>query len=120
MRALLSIISVAGVFLFLTVAPDAQTPPGPDMPVATRSVKLTAEQHHIIKEIVLKDLKVQAAPANVKVEVGEPVADTVTLHQFPPVIADKVPEVKAHSFFVKDDQVIIVDPRDKKVADVIK
>jgi hypothetical protein len=31
-----------------------------------------------------------------------------------------VPEVKAHSFFVKDDQVIIVDPRDKKVADVIK
>jgi hypothetical protein len=44
----------------------------------------------------------------------------VTLQPFPAIIADKVPEVKAHSFFVKGDQVIIVDPRDKRVSDVIK
>jgi hypothetical protein len=90
------------------------------MPLATRSVKLTAEQHHIIKEIVLKDLKVKGVSADVKVEVGEPVAESVSLQPFPPVIADKVPEVRSHAFFVKGDQVIIVDPRDKRVADVIK
>ena len=91
------------------------------MPLATRSVKLTAEQHHVIKEIVLKDLKVKGV-AGRREGRGRRAggADNVTLQPFPAVIADKVPEVKSHSFFVKGDQVIIVDPRDKKVADVIK
>jgi hypothetical protein len=119
MSALRSILASAGILLLSSLA-GAQAPPGQDMPLATRSVKLTAEQHHVIKEIVLKDLKVKSAAGNVKVEIGEPVGDGVTLQPFPPVIADKIPEVKSHAFFVKDDQVIIVDPRDKKVADIIK
>ena len=119
MSALRFLLISFALLMFPTIA-GAQTPPGQDMPLATRSVKLTAEQHHIIKEIVTKDLKVKGVAADVKVEVGERVADTVTLEPFPAIIADKVPEVKAHSFFVKGDQVIIVDPRDKRVADVIK
>jgi hypothetical protein len=120
MRALSSIIMSAAMLALAVATAGAQAPPGQDMPVATRSVKLTAEQHHVIKEIVLKDLKVKSVAGDVKVVVGEPVAADVSLHSFPPVIADKVPEVRSHSFFVKGDQVIIVDPRDKKVADVIK
>jgi hypothetical protein len=102
------------------IVSGAQTPPGQDMPLATRSVKLTSEQHHIIKEIVLKDLKVKSVAGDVKVEVGEPVADSVSLQPFPAVVSDKVPEVKSHSFFVKGDQVVIVETQSKRVADVIK
>lgn len=120
MSALLSTLLSLGIMVLSSVAAGAQAPPAQNMPLTTRSIKLTAEQNHVIKEIVLKDLKVKSVAADVKVEIGEPVADSVNLHPFPPVIADKVPEVKAHSFFVKDDQIVIVDPRDKKVADVIK
>ena len=120
MSALRKVIISLGILVFSALGAGAQAPPGQDMPLATRSVKLTAEQHHIIKEIVLKDLKVKGVAGDVKVEIGEPVAETVVLQPFPAVIADKVPEVKAHAFFVKGEQVIIVDPRDKKVADVIK
>jgi hypothetical protein len=28
--------------------------------------------------------------------------------------------VRTHSFFVKDDHVFVVDPKDNKVADVVK
>jgi Protein of unknown function (DUF1236) len=119
MSALRSIL-ISFAFLTFSTLAGAQTPPGQDMPLATRSVKLTAEQHHIIKEIVLKDLKVKGVAGDVKVVVGEPVADSVSLQPFPAVIADKVPEVRSHSFFVKDDQVIIVDTRSKRVAEVIK
>jgi hypothetical protein len=119
MSALRSIL-ISLAFVMFPVIGGAQTPPGQDMPLATRSVKLTAEQHHVIKEIVIKDMKVKGVAGDVKVEVGERVADNVSLQQFPAIIADKIPEVKAHSFFVKGDQVVIVDPRDKRVADVIK
>src|SRR5262245_34041082 len=119
MSALRSIVASTGILLLSTLA-GAQAPPGQDMPLATRSVKLTAEQHHVIKEVVLKDLKVKSTTDNVKVQIGEPVGEGVALQPFPPVIAEKIPEVKSHAFFVKDDQVIIVDPRDKKVADIVK
>jgi Protein of unknown function (DUF1236) len=120
MRALSATTIASAMLAFATAGAIAQAPPGQDMPITTRSVKLTAEQHHVIKEIVIKDLKVKSVAGDVKVEVGEPVAADVSLHSFPPVIAEKIPEVRSHSFFVKGDQVIIVDPRDKKVADVIK
>jgi hypothetical protein len=28
--------------------------------------------------------------------------------------------VKSHRFFIADEQIVIVDPKDKKVADIIK
>jgi len=42
------------------------------------------------------------------------------LQPMPADIAQKVPQVKSHTFFVTDEQIVIVDPKDNKVADVIK
>ena len=89
--------------------------------VSTRpTVNLTAEQHHIIKEIVLKDMKVPPATSDVRLSVGEPVSGAIALHSFPPTVTEKVPEVRSHSFFVKDDQVVVVNLKDHTIADVIK
>jgi hypothetical protein len=35
-------------------------------------------------------------------------------------VSAKVPQVRTHSYFVKDDEVVIVDPKNNKIAAVIK
>ena len=108
---------VATTLLLLGGLAGAQTPsPGAD---TTPTVKLTAEQHHVIKEIVLKDMRVEKATGNTPDAVGATVPDGVQLHAFPPEIANRIPQVRSHSFFVKGDQVYIVSPKDKTIADVI-
>jgi hypothetical protein len=80
---------------------------------------LTAEQEYIIREIVLKDLNVpkeDSAPETV----GDVVPDDVKLHPLPPDVIQKVPQARSHSFYVKDDEIILVSPSDRRVADVIK
>jgi hypothetical protein len=122
-RHLLAAVVAASVLspTLATAQTTVQTPLAPDAPVVSpRGIKLTAEQTHVIKEIVLKDMRVQPVAANVRVSIGEPVPDSVALQSFPPLIAEKVPEVKAHTFFVKDDQVVIVSQKDKTIADIVK
>jgi hypothetical protein len=80
---------------------------------------LTAEQEYIIREIVLKDLNVpkeNSAPETV----GDVVPDDVKLHPLPPDVIQKVPQARSHSFYVKDDEIILVSPSDRRVANVIK
>jgi hypothetical protein len=38
----------------------------------------------------------------------------------PSDVAQKVPQVKAHRYFLTAEQVVIVDPKDNRVVEVIK
>ena len=80
---------------------------------------LTAEQEYIIREIVLKDLNVEKENSGPET-VGDVVPDNVRLHPLPPDVTQKVPQARSHSFYVKDDEIILVSPSDRRVADVIK
>ena len=86
----------------------------------SRTINLTQEQRHIIKEIVLKDMNVTKAPDNVDVTLGGPVPQGVSVQAFPAELSQRVPSLKSHSFFVKGDQVVVVDPKDNTIADVVK
>ena len=44
---------------FLLGGAIAQTPPDDKEPIPPRSIQLTAEQDHVIKEIVLKDMHIK-------------------------------------------------------------
>ncbi len=88
-------------------------------PATARTINITAEQRHIIKEIVLKASNVEKAPADVDVTVGSTVPSTVTVQPFPTDVSTKVPQVKTHTFFVQGDKVIIVNPVDNKIAEVV-
>ena len=48
------------------------------------------------------------------------IPENVDLQPMPSQVAEKVPQVKSHRFFIADEQIVIVDPKDKKVADIIK
>jgi hypothetical protein len=97
----------------------AQIPSDP--PVSTkRSVNLNQEDRHTIREIVLKDRKVQKAPENAKVAIGEAVPQGVNLQPMPEDVTRKVPQLKNNTFFVMGDEVVIVEPKDNTVAEIVK
>ena len=67
----------------------AQLPTDP--PVSTkRSVNLNEEDRHTIREIVLKDRKVQKTPENTKITIGEAVPQGVSLQPMPDDVTRKV------------------------------
>ena len=106
-------IAATAAFAILAGGPLAQAqsvlPP-------QEKVDLTMEQRHIIKEIILKDLKVAAQTAELPTQVGEAVPAGVPLQPIPVEVSAKIPQIKSHSFVVKNNAVLIVDPKDNKIA----
>jgi hypothetical protein len=103
----------------LAVGAGAQvTPRQPeDVLAPAPKLNLTLEQRHTIREFV-KDMKADAP--EVKMEIGDPIPQGITPRPMPSDVAQKVPQVKSHRFFLTAQQIVIVDPKDNKVADVIK
>jgi hypothetical protein len=84
----------------------------------TRTSNLTLEQRHVIKEMI-KDSKIENAPANIQVAVGDTVPQSIHLQLMPAEIGAKVSQIKTHLFFVQGVRIVIVDPKDNKIVDVI-
>jgi len=99
----------------------AQTPEAPAqapaVPVQPK-INLSLEQRHTIKELV-KDLNVSPAPPDVETTVGATVPASIKLSPMPPVVAEKIPQIKSHLFFVEGGKVVIVDPKENKIVDAI-
>jgi Protein of unknown function (DUF1236) len=121
MRQIQAVLIAVAVLVGLNVvaAPLVGAQPAPTAPVTTPRVNLTVEQRHIIKEVV-KELKLPAVDADVPLEAGAKVPANVSLNPIPPLVAQKVPQVKAHEFFIKDDRIILVDPQDRMISEVIE
>jgi membrane-bound ClpP family serine protease len=119
-----AVVAVLGAVLVIAVPVEAQIPaPGSQSQQTAETVNLTMEDRHVIKEIILKDLKIsppQDQIAKVPTKVGEVVPQGIPLQPMPVEVSAKVPQVKSHSFLVKDDKVVIVDPKDNKVAALVE
>jgi hypothetical protein len=110
MALMLSLVAAAAPAQIAPQQPHDALAPGPKL-------NLTLEQRHTIRELV-KDMKVDAA--DMKAEIGEPIPQGMTPRPMPSEVAQKVPQVKSHRFILTEQQIVIVDPKDNKVADVIK
>lgn len=116
---------VAALLVAATVQPVAAQAPGPSpLPRGEETVNLTMEQRHIIKEIIVKDMKSPGPPqdqvAKVPTQIGATVPTGIPAQPMPVEVAAKVPQLKTHSFLVKDDKVIVIDIKDNKVAALIE
>ena len=120
MNKLLVTVAAAAILAGVPAA-HAQTPEPPATPraVPTARVNLTLEQRHVIKELI-KDLKIEPTQTAVQPAVGEALPADVTPQPMPDDVGRKVPQVKAHRFVITADQIIIVDPKDNKVAELIE
>jgi len=120
-------VAAAAAMLTLSLPVEAQIPStsGTAPSHSAETVNLTMEQRHIIKEIVLKDMKIEppeqeSQVAKVPMKVGDVVPSGIPLKPMPVEVGAKVPQVKSHSIVVKDDKVLIVDPKDNRVAALIQ
>lgn len=108
---------------WLTVVPVAfsqvnDLQPNQPLPRTQSTVNLTVEQQHTLKEL-LKDASAPDETGNAPMSVGDTVPESVKLYPMPEMVANKVPQVKAHLFFKKDGHIVLVSAKDRKVADVI-
>jgi hypothetical protein len=81
------------------------------------------EVWHIIKEIILKDMKIplpQDQIEKISTKVGQVVPGGIRLSPIPVEVSAKVPQIKSHSFRVKDGKIVIVDLKDKTVAALVE
>lgn len=99
-------------------APLQQVPPALERPTAPK-LNLSLEQRFTIREII-KDKKAEGAAVDARAAVGDPVPQGVTTQAMPSDVAQKVPQVKAHRYFLTAQDIVIVDPKDNRVAEVIK
>ena len=121
----LSIAAILAAFVAVMATPAltparAQAPLGNPVPPPNQPVNLTMEQRHVIREIIVKDMKTPPQAADVAAKVGNVVPAGVPLQPMPVEVAAKVPQLRTHSFFVRDDKVVIVDPKDNKIAAVVE
>lgn len=113
-------VAATAAILTLALPVEAQMPKQNQVETTPDAVNLTMEQRHIIKEIILKDLKTAPQATNAPLKVGSTVPPGIPLQPIPVEVSAKVPQLKTHSFLVKDDKVIIVDPKDNKVAALVE
>ena len=81
-------------------------------------LNLTLEQRHVIKE-VFKDMKI-APSATAAVSIGEVIPDDIPLLLPPSDAMRKVPQVRAHRFVYTTERILIVDPKNKKIDEIIE
>ena len=114
-RAILASISLVTL---LARGAIAQIPPTDRRMIPPRSIQLSAQQGYVIKENI-KDMHIKQVPRTKKIRIGDNVPSDIGLHDFPPLVVEKVPKVKTYKFFITENQIVLVSPQ-KEIADIIK
>ena len=80
---------------------------------------LTSMQRHEIYRDVSKQKMSQAIPAEFAAMIGEKVPSSVKLRPLPASAVKQVPAAKSYDYAMLSEDVILVNPNSKKIADVI-
>jgi hypothetical protein len=54
-----------------------------------------------------------------EIKIGDKVPPNIGLHAFPPLVVEKVPQVKTYKFFITENQIAVVSQQ-SLIADIIK
>jgi hypothetical protein len=113
-RAVANVLAVT----LLAGAAVAQIPPTDRRMIPPRSIQLSAQQDYVIKEN-LRDMHIEQVPRTKEISIGDKVSSSIGLHEFPPLVVEKVPKVKTYKFFITENQIVLVSPQNE-IADIIK
>jgi len=82
-------------------------------------LQLAPEKRRLIRETVIKE---RSAPrcSDLEMSVGAEVPRSLQLRPLPDLIVQDVPAIRSYEFCVKDDDVVLVDPSDYRIVEVIQ
>ena len=63
-------------------------------------------------------MHIEQVPRSSEIRIGEKVPPNIELQTFPPLVAEKVPQVRTYKFFITENQIVVVSPQNI-VADII-
>ena len=81
-------------------------------------LQLAPEKRRIIRETVLKEQSVPRC-SDVQLSVGTEVSRSIRLNPFPEEVVREVPQIRSYQFCIKDNDVVLVDPGEHRVVEVI-
>jgi Protein of unknown function (DUF1236) len=100
-----------------TAEPSAQTPAADS--AAGPALDLSAAQRQTIYQSVSATQKNNPAPPGFRVAVGAVVPDGIELKPIPATVATLIPETADHAVAMVERQVMVVDPRSRRVVAVV-
>ncbi|KLK93040.1 hypothetical protein AA309_10705 [Microvirga vignae] len=109
--------AATAVGLMAAVPAGAQTSVTTTTTETTGSITIAPEKRTVIRQRLST-----AKPVTVKenVTVGWTVPETVELQTVPDTIVSDIPSVKGYSYFVYNDDVVLVDPKTRKVVTIVE
>ena len=115
-------IIIPAVFTFAlgaTAGAAAATGIAQHSSAAKDNLPLTTQQEKTALNDIGKHASTQNAPSDLKASVGTVVPKTVSLRQIPSRAADHVPALKPYDYAMFKNRLLIVNPSDRKIVDVI-
>jgi Protein of unknown function (DUF1236) len=102
------------------VAQDPPTHPGAEAnPAGVPNLKLTGAQKQTIYSSISNQKQKETAPATFHAAVGAVVPGSVELQSLPKTIVELIPELKDYEYAMVANQVLLVDPKNKQVVEII-
>jgi hypothetical protein len=80
-------------------------------------LRLSSSQMAFLRDSIPRDFP--EAPVRLRLALGAEIPSDLELYEIPPIVQDRVPELRDYRFVVAGDQIIIVDPHDRSIALVI-
>jgi hypothetical protein len=115
--ATLAVLGSSGISLAQTPAPGG-APRGGAVESIQPRLNLSEQQKQAVDR-GLSGQPSQHAPADLQMRVGEPLPSSMTPHAMPNSVTQQVPETKSYEFVKLMDRVLMVDPTDRSIAEII-
>lgn len=87
--------------------------------MAVPALKLSSAQRQTIYTSISSQKQKETAPLDFRAAVGAVVPPSVELQELPKTIVELVPELKGFQYAMVANQVLLVDPKNKQVVEII-
>ena len=87
---------------------------------ASDTLNLSGKQQKSIWKDVSRHASNQSAPSGFNATVGEALTSSISTYPLPRKAARDVPAARPYHYAMTQDKVLLVNPSDKKIADVVK